>query len=212
MKQMTVWDLYGPSDSDKDINDCDKDQAAKCWEITPANLPTKDSVLTDYQNVFALGEFYSVFVYLSLLINWNANSNDPNPFPGPQLVIVLGWGLYDASGDQSRYLRQVYLTVNTSITDCDCPEDYHIQTNVGPRGEDPCAGDSGRVLTSFIVDFKHHFMNLVYVYVYVYLYTITWNMVGGPLVAKERGGRLAVVGTLRKWNKGGKWFIPKAGN
>ena len=51
-----------PSDLDKDINDCDKDQAAKCWEITPANLPTKDSILTDYQNVFALGEFYSVFV------------------------------------------------------------------------------------------------------------------------------------------------------
>ena len=29
-------------------------------------------------------------------------------------------------------------------------------------------------------------------------------MVGGPLVAKERGGRLTVVGTLREENKGGK--------
>ena len=46
-----------PSYSDKDINDCDPEDAEKCWEITPANLPTKDSVLTDYQNVFALGEF-----------------------------------------------------------------------------------------------------------------------------------------------------------
>ena len=51
--------------------------------------------------------------------------------------------MYDATGDQSRYLRQVYLTVNTSITDCGCTADYYIQTNVGPRGEDPCSGDSG---------------------------------------------------------------------
>ena len=51
--------------------------------------------------------------------------------------------MYNAAGEQSRYLRLVYPTVNTSITDCDCPEDYEIQTNVGPRGEDPCAGDSG---------------------------------------------------------------------
>ena len=59
--------------------------------------------------------------------------------------------MYDATGEQSRYLRQVYLTVNTSITDCHCQEDYYIQTNVGPRGEDPCSGDSGRTLTSFSV-------------------------------------------------------------
>ena len=61
---------------------------------------------------------------------------------------VLGWGVFDATGEQSRYLRQVYLTVNTSITDCGCTDDYLIQTNVGPRGQDPCAGDSGRMLTA----------------------------------------------------------------
>ena len=82
-------------------------------------------------------------------------TNDPNPFPEPKLATVLGWGLYDATGDQSRYLRQVYLTVNTSVTDCVCPADYKIQTNVGPRGEDPCAGDSGRMLTSFFVDLAY---------------------------------------------------------
>ena len=60
---------------------------------------------------------------------------------------ALGWGVFDATGDQSRYLRQVYLKVNTSITDCGCTDDYYIQTNVGPRGQDPCAGDSGRMLT-----------------------------------------------------------------
>ena len=63
---------------------------------------------------------------------------------------VPGWGVYDATGDQSRYLRQVYLTVNASVTDCVCPADYKIQTNVGPRGEDACAGDSGSILTSFL--------------------------------------------------------------
>ena len=64
----------------------------------------------------------------------------------PYLSDVLGWGLHDATGEQSRYLRQVWLTVNTSITDCGCPDDYRIQTNVGPRGEDPCAGDSGNMM------------------------------------------------------------------
>ena len=58
-------------------------------------------------------------------------------------MFYIGWGVNTAAGDQSRYLRQVYLTVNTSVTDCGCPADYEIQTNVGPRGEDPCAGDSG---------------------------------------------------------------------
>ena len=70
----------------------------------------------------------------------------------PYLSDVLGWGLYDATGEQSRYLRQVYLTVNTSITDCGCTDDYYIQTNVGPRGQDPCAGDSGNILTNFLVE------------------------------------------------------------
>ena len=64
------------------------------------------------------------------------------------LSAVLGWGLHDATGEQSRYLRQVWLTVNTSITDCGCPDDYKIQTNVGPRGQDPCDGDSGNLLAN----------------------------------------------------------------
>ena len=77
-------------------------------------------------------------------------TNDPNPFPEPKLANVLGWGLYDATGDQSRYLRQVYLSVNTAVTDCVCPADYKIQTNVGPGGEDACAGDSGSIFLQLI--------------------------------------------------------------
>ena len=56
---------------------------------------------------------------------------------------VRGWGVYNAAGEQSRYLRQVYLSVNTSVTDCGCTADYIIQTNIGPRGQDACSGDSG---------------------------------------------------------------------
>ena len=56
--------------------------------------------------------------------------------------------MHNAAGDQSRYLRQLYLTVNTTVTDCDCPADYYIQTNIGPRGQDACSGDSGGPLVA----------------------------------------------------------------
>ena len=44
------------SKTDKDINDCDAEDAAKCWEITPANLATMDTSLNVGQNVLALGK------------------------------------------------------------------------------------------------------------------------------------------------------------
>ena len=56
--------------------------------------------------------------------------------------ILLGWGATDKTGEQSRYLRQVNLSFN-STSDCDCKDRYRLETNVGPGGEDPCAGDSG---------------------------------------------------------------------
>ena len=34
--------------SDKDINDCEAEDAEKCWEITPANLATMDTALSVY--------------------------------------------------------------------------------------------------------------------------------------------------------------------
>ena len=42
--------------ADKDINDCDPEDADKCWEITPANLATMDTPLKVRQNVLALGK------------------------------------------------------------------------------------------------------------------------------------------------------------
>ena len=49
-----------PSDADKDVNDCDPEDAEKCWEITPATLANMDTVLNVRQNVLALGKMYIV--------------------------------------------------------------------------------------------------------------------------------------------------------
>ena len=48
------------SDADKDINDCDAEDAEKCWEITPANLATMDTPLNIGQNVLALGKIKNI--------------------------------------------------------------------------------------------------------------------------------------------------------
>ena len=45
-----------PHYPDKDVNDCDPEDAEKCWEITPANLATMDTTLSIRQNVLALGK------------------------------------------------------------------------------------------------------------------------------------------------------------
>ena len=45
-----------PSNTDKDVNDCEAEDAEKCWEITPANLANMDTVLNVLQNVLALGK------------------------------------------------------------------------------------------------------------------------------------------------------------
>ena len=45
-----------PSNADKDVNDCEAEDAEKCWEITPATLATIDTPLNVRQNVLALGK------------------------------------------------------------------------------------------------------------------------------------------------------------
>ena len=61
---------------------------------------------------------------------------------------ILGWGATDRTGEQSRYPRQVDLTLNTT-TDCNCSSIYFLETNVRPKGEDTCEGDSGHVIHIF---------------------------------------------------------------
>ena len=50
--------------------------------------------------------------------------------------ILPGWGATEY-GDQSEFLQRLDVTVNSTS------RPYHIETNVGPHGADPCAGDSG---------------------------------------------------------------------
>ena len=58
-------------------------------------------------------------------------------------ISLPGWGATDRSVEQSRYPRQVDLTLNTT-RDCNCSSIYFLETNVGPDGEDTCEGDSGQ--------------------------------------------------------------------
>ena len=55
---------------------------------------------------------------------------------------LLGWGATDETGEQSQFPRQVDLTLNKT-TDCDCRDQYILETNVGEDYQDPCRGDSG---------------------------------------------------------------------
>ena len=66
---------------------------------------------------------------------------------------MLGWGATDKTGEQSQFPRQVDLSLNKT-TDCDCREQYILETNVGEDNEDTCSGDSGQtscVITSVLV-------------------------------------------------------------
>ena len=57
---------------------------------------------------------------------------------------ALGWGAYDETGAQSRFLRQVDLRFNmTYQKDCRCSSYYELFTMVGANGQDTCSGDSG---------------------------------------------------------------------
>ena len=104
-----------------------------------AMMKTRRNVGRSLQPTWRPGTLLSTFVRMSWLSVRNSKLN----WIRILTWVTWGWGINDASGEQSQYLRQVYLTVNTSITDCGCTADYYIQTNVGPRGEDPCSGDSG---------------------------------------------------------------------
>ena len=88
-------------------------------------------------------------------INWCQNSSktcfpiSPIPMANESTIVnktsllrALGWGAYDKTGAQSRFLRQVDLRFN-STDDCRCPAYYKLYTNVGPTGQDTCKGDSG---------------------------------------------------------------------
>ena len=58
---------------------------------------------------------------------------------------ALGWGAYDNRMQPSTYLRQVELTLNYDVTHDPRTDKYFLLTNVGPKGQDTCAGDSGKV-------------------------------------------------------------------
>ena len=60
---------------------------------------------------------------------------------------ALGWGAFDNTRRPSTYLRQVELTMNYAMTNRNLRTDdkYFLFTNVGPDGQDTCAGDSGKV-------------------------------------------------------------------
>ena len=47
----------------------------------------------------------------------------------------------------SRYLQEVRLgfSSNNKEQRCNCEDDYFLETDVGPNGEDTCSGDSGQV-------------------------------------------------------------------
>ena len=48
----------------------------------------------------------------------------------------------------SRYLQEVRLgfSSNNKRKKCNCEDDYFLETDVGPNGEDTCSGDSGQVI------------------------------------------------------------------
>ena len=61
---------------------------------------------------------------------------------------ALGYGIVDANEESSPYLKEVDLTLYSTV-DCVCPNNYLLQTNVGPDGQDTCAGDSGQSVGSW---------------------------------------------------------------
>ena len=62
--------------------------------------------------------------------------------PTSLIMKMAGWGATDETGEQSQFPRKVDLSFNKT-TDCDCREQYILETNVGADNEDPCSGDSG---------------------------------------------------------------------
>ena len=64
--------------------------------------------------------------------------------PINKFFCCLGWGLTEG-GFESDLLRQLDLTL--ASTD----QEFLLETDVGPNGEDPCAGDSG--MFAFVTEF-----------------------------------------------------------
>ena len=105
------------------MNNCTDEDLAKCWKIKEAKLASTETKIPPLSRLTALGEFPDCHRILSF-------------------CVFKGWGAYDATGDQSRYLRQVDLTLNKT-TDCVCKNLYFLETNIGPEAQDTCEGDSG---------------------------------------------------------------------
>ena len=92
-------------------------------------------------------------------------------------ISLLGWGATDRTGEQSRYPRQLDLTLNAT-SDCNCSSVYFLETNVGPDGEDTCEGDSGQTERSS--------RNVPMIL-----------SPGGPLITEDAAGVFTLVGILK---------------
>ena len=89
----------------------------KCWPISPVQLPPADLEIRENQTARALGR--NILMKTSPVIQYQ------------------GWGLFEFQV-QSDVLRQIDLNIHSYEE-----KPGLIETDVGPRGEDVCAGDSG---------------------------------------------------------------------
>ena len=110
------------------VNDCtaEENRARECWKILPVRLARPHLALQPGTRVRTLGK---IFFQSELFC---------------QFFCCLGWGLTEG-GFESDLLRQLDLTL--ASTD----QEFLLETDVGPNGEDPCAGDSGMI--AFVTEF-----------------------------------------------------------
>ena len=100
-----------------------------CWYIKPLKLATHNTQLNTSSELLALGELIE--------------PSDHENFPITCFLLTKGWGAFDFTLKQSQRLKQVQLSLNR-VTECDCEDQYFLYTDVGPFGDDTCAGDSGQ--------------------------------------------------------------------
>ena len=90
-------------------------------------LATKDTRINPKSKLQAIG----LLICSKLILNNSSPSE--------------GWGAVDGTGQQSRYLKRVELSLNKT-KDCVCKDFYFLETNVGPNNQDTCGGDSGQAM------------------------------------------------------------------
>ena len=79
--------------------------------------------------------------YFSILLS-ATNSTIVNE--STKVLRALGWGGFDETGKQSKFLRQVDLRFHSAENaSCECPRYYELFTEVGEDRQDTCRGDSG---------------------------------------------------------------------